>query len=64
MPFPVATGEVGNYQASGVVSFGEAGLEATILFETASEYVTELVVMVEAGGSAFRRFLKSSAGPV
>ena len=42
----------------------EAGPEATILFATASEYVTELVAKVEAGDSAFRRFLKSSAGPV
>jgi hypothetical protein len=44
-----------NYRASGFVSDYEAGLEATILYATASEseYVTELVATFEAGGSAF-----------
>ena len=61
----VAAEKLWNYRVSGLVSEYEAGPEATILFASASEYVTEVVAMVEAGGSAFRRFLKkSSAGPV
>jgi hypothetical protein len=60
----VATGKVGNYQASGVVSDYEEDPEATILIAIASEYVTEVVAKADAGDSAFRRFLISSAGPV
>jgi hypothetical protein len=55
---------VGNYQASGVVSDYEEDPEATILIAIASEYVTEVVAKADAGDSAFRRFLISSAGPV
>lgn len=60
----MATDKLWNYQASGLVSDDEALAEATIPFANASEYLAELVAMVDAGDSAYRSFPKSSAGPV